>query len=207
MPGRLLPPRGLLALGKRLAADALELARVASAVSYEALAPVSRDPSARDVVKQVVTNDSFQILALTRLREEARKWHVPLANHLLRRVQTAVYGIEIGNEAKIGEGAYFVHPVGIVIGGDSRVGNRVKFMGGNTLGTAKENGYPIVEDDVVVGCGARILGPIRVGKGATIGANAVVIHDVPAGATVTGIPARVRDSRESRERREGRAAD
>ena len=66
-------------------------------------------------------------------------------------------------------------------------------MGSNTLGTAKENGYPIVEDDVVVGCGARILGPIRVGKGATIGANAVVIHDVPPGATVTGIPARVRE--------------
>jgi serine O-acetyltransferase len=180
-------------LGKRLATDAWELARVAGAAGVDAALVLNRRPSARDVARQVVTNDSFQILALTRLREEARRWHVPLANHLLRRVQTAIYGIEIGNEVKIGEGAYFVHPVGIVIGGDSRVGNRVKFMGSNTLGTAKENGYPIVEDDVVVGCGARILGPIRVGKGATIGANAVVIHDVPPGATVTGIPARIRD--------------
>jgi serine O-acetyltransferase len=180
-------------LGKRLATDAWELARVAGAAGVGAALARERRPSAREVARQVVTNDSFQILALTRLREEARRWHVPLANHLLRRVQTAVYGIEIGNDVKIGEGAYFVHPVGIVIGGDSRVGNRVKFMGSNTLGTAKENGYPIVEDDVVVGCGARILGPIRVGKGATIGANAVVIHDVPAGATVTGIPARVRE--------------
>jgi serine O-acetyltransferase len=190
---------GVLALGRRLATDAWELARAASGATYGVALTASHGrPSPRDVVKQVVTNDSFQILALTRLREEARKWRVPLANHLLRRVQTAVYGIEIGNDVAIGEGAYFVHPVGIVIGGDSRVGNRVKFMGSNTLGTAKENGYPIVEDDVVVGCGARILGPIRVGKGATIGANAVVIHDVPAGATVTGIPARVRDSRQRR---------
>ena len=106
MTGRL----GLL--GKRLATDAWELARVAGATGMDAALALNRRPSARDVARQVVTNDSFQILALTRLREEARRWHVPLANHLLRRVQTALYGIEIGNEVKIGEGAYFVHPVG-----------------------------------------------------------------------------------------------
>jgi serine O-acetyltransferase len=64
-------------------------------------------------------------------------------------------------------------------------------MGNNTIGTAKDNGCPIIEDDVTVGCGARVLGPIRVGRGATIGANAVVLHDVPPGATVVGAPARV----------------
>ena len=59
----------------------------------------------------------------------------------------------------------------------------------NTVGTAKDNGYPIIESDVVVGCGARILGPVRVGARAVIGANAVVVHDVPPGAVATGIPA------------------
>jgi serine O-acetyltransferase len=72
-------------------------------------------------------------------------------------------------------------------------------MGNNTVGTAKDNGCPVIEDDVVVGCGARILGPIRIGKGAFIGANAVVLSDVPAGAVVSGIPARVHKRRDESE--------
>jgi serine O-acetyltransferase len=125
------------------------------------------------------------------MREAARRWHVPGVNHAMRLVQTVVYGIEIGNGVELGEGINFAHTLGIVIGGDARVGARVKFLGSNTVGTAKENGYPVIEDEVVVGCGARVLGPIRVGKGAFIGANAVVLSDVPPGAVVSGIPARV----------------
>src|SRR5439155_13517959 len=128
---------------------------------------------------------------LTRMREAARRWHVPGMNHALRIVQTAVYSIEIGNDVELGEGVNFTHTLGIVVGGDSRVGARVKFLGNNTIGTAKENGYPVIEDDVVIGCGARVLGPIRIGKGALIGANAVVLSDVPPGAVVSGIPAKV----------------
>mgnify|MGYP002348175980 CR=1 FL=1 len=137
-------------------------------------------------------SDGYQILVLQRLRERCRRLRVPLANHLLRRVSTAVFGIEIGNEVTLGEGVSFVHPIAVVIGGDSKIGNRVRFMGSNTIGTAKDNGYPIIEDDVVLGVGARVLGPVRVGRGAVVGANAVVLHDVPAGAVVTGIPAQVR---------------
>jgi serine acetyltransferase len=121
---------------------------------------------------------------------------VPGANHLLRLATTVLYGIEIGSEIELGAGVNFAHTLGTVIGGTSKVGARVKFMGNNTVGTAKDNGCPVIEDDVVVGCGARVLGPIRVGKGAFIGANAVVLHDVPPGAIVTGIPARVHRSRD-----------
>ncbi len=148
----------------------------------------------RDRYFQEVTSDGYQILVVQRLRERCRKFHVPLANHLLRRFTTSVYGIEIGNDVTLGEGVSFVHPIAVVIGGTSKIGDRVRFMGNNTVGTAKDNGYPVIEDDVLVGAGARVLGPIHVGRGAIIGANAVVLHDVPAGAVVTGIPATVRDA-------------
>jgi serine O-acetyltransferase len=144
----------------------------------------------RNVLREAVANDSFQILFLTRVRERARRLRIPGVNHVLRRVQTVVYGLEIGNAVTIGEGVWFVHPIGTVVGGDARVGSRVKFMGNNTIGTVRDNGCPTIEDDVTVGAGARILGPVRVGAGAVIGANAVVLEDVPAGATVVGIPAR-----------------
>ena len=100
-----------------------------------------------------------------------------------------MYSIEIGNQVELGEGVNFAHTLGIVIGGDAKIGARVKFFGNNTVGTAKDNGFPVIEDDVVIGAGARILGPSRGGRGALIGANAVVVNDVPAGAGVGGIPA------------------
>lgn len=102
----------------------------------------------------------------------------------------AVFGIEIGKDVELGPGVYFVHTLGVVIGGNAKVGARVSFMGNNTVGTAKDNGYPIIEEDVVVGCGARILGPVRVGARAKIGANAVVLSDVPPDTVVIGIPAK-----------------
>jgi serine O-acetyltransferase len=168
---------------KKLLRDAVELTRARALATGPGPAP-----ELKSILKQVTTNDSFQLLALFRIRESARRFRIPGANHILRRTMTAVYGLEIGNQVTLGEGIDFVHPIGIVIGGDARIGNRVRFMGNNTVGTAKENGYPVIEDDVTIGAGARILGPIRVGKGAIIGANAVVIRDVPAGAIVTGIP-------------------
>lgn len=165
--------------------DAVELARVAS----------GGDTSPRSVLRTALLYDSFAILALTRVREAARRLHIPLVNRALRLAQTAVFGVEIGKDVALGHGVYFVHTVGTVIGGDARLGDRVKLMGSNTIGTAKDNGYPVIEDDVVIGCGARILGPVRIGAGAVIGANAVVLHDVPAGAVATGIPAVVKEAR------------
>ena len=141
---------------------------------------------------QALMYDGSLVLATSRVREAARRWHVPGVNRALRLFQMAFYGIEIGKDVKLGEGVVFVHTIGIVIGGDAKIGDRVRMLGNITIGTAKENGYPRIGSDVVIGAGARIVGPVSVGDGAVIGANAVVVADVPAGATAVGVPAVVR---------------
>lgn len=152
---------------------------------------MGRDASDRVPASRAIRQDSFLILVSWRVRCAARRWRIPLVNHLLRRAQSVLFGIELGNDIELGSGVFFVHPVGIVVGGTARVGARVRFMGSNTVGTAKDNGCPVVEEDVVVGAGARVLGPVRVGARAVIGANAVVLADVPADSVAVGIPARV----------------
>ena len=161
--------------------DARELARCAYGTSDR-----------QAVMRAITTSDSYQITAIQRIRSLARTLRIPGVNHMLRVVQTAYHGIEIGNAVTLGRGVYFVHPLGIVIGGDAVVGDRVRFYGNNTVGTAKDNGYPVIEDDVSVGAGARILGPIRVGARSIIGANAVVVTDVPPDSLAIGVPARIR---------------
>lgn len=141
---------------------------------------------------KTIAYDGSQILALARLREAAARWRIPLVGGILRRVQVGVFGTEIAAKARLGAGVLFLHPVGIVIGGDSQIGDRVTFLGSNTIGSNKSSGFPRIGNDVVIGAGARILGEISIGDGASIGANAVVLRDVPAGASAVGVPAVVR---------------
>jgi serine O-acetyltransferase len=176
-----------MGLLRQIAHDAIELARALKKTRPED----GQRPSVKEAVTAALTQDGYKVLLMSRVREAARRWHIPGVNHTLRLVTTVLYSIEIGNDIELGEGINFTHTLGTVIGGTSKVGARVKFMGNNTIGTAKDNGCPVIEDDVVIGCGARVLGPIRVGRGAFIGANAVVLTDVPAGATATGIPAKI----------------
>lgn len=183
-----------MGLFRSAARDAIELARALKKRGGET-APDADSPSLREAAKAALTQDGYKVLLLNRVRESARRWHVPGVNHALRLVTTVLYSIELGNDIELGEGIDFTHTLGTVIGGTSKVGARVKFMGNNTIGTAKDNGCPVIEDDVVIGCGARILGPVHIGKGAFIGANAVVLSDVPAGAVATGIPAKVHTRR------------
>ena len=165
---------------KSLWRDAVELARASSG-----------EVTPRSLAKAVLAYDSYSITTLTQLRGAARRFHIPFVNHALRVVQTSYFGIEIGKDVTLGHGVYFVHPLGIVIGGNARIGNRVRFYGNNTIGTAKDNGYPSIEDDVWIGAGARILGPVTVGARSQVGANAVVLEDVPPDSVAVGIPARI----------------
>ena len=142
--------------------------------------------SPRTLARALAGSDSFAVTGLTRARELARRLHVPGINFLLRTVQTAFYGIEIDKKVTLGHGVWFVHPLGTVVGGDSRVGDRVRFLGNNTVGTVKDNGYPVIEDDVLVGCGARILGPIRVGACARGGPSSSGPSRGFRGRTITG---------------------
>src|SRR5207237_847322 len=82
--------------------------------------------------------DSFWVLVLSRLRTSARRHRIVGVNRVLRMAQTTLYGLEIGKDVDLGRGVYFVHTVGTVIGGDAKIGNRVRFMGNNTIGTAKD---------------------------------------------------------------------
>jgi len=166
---------------RELLRDAMELAKVAT----------KGKGSTTDMVRAVLLYDSFVVTATTRVRQLARRWRIPVVNRALRLAQTALYGIEIGKDVQLGHGVYFVHSVGTVIGGNAQIGDRVTLMGSNTVGTNKDDGYPVIEDDVVIGAGARILGPVRIGARSVIGANAVVREDVPPDSVAVGIPAKV----------------
>jgi serine O-acetyltransferase len=170
---------------KQLHTDAVELARSA----FGRVTP-------RDVAKVILSTDSYRITVMNRVREAARAWHVPGVNHLLRMAQTALFSIEIDAHVTLGDGVYFVHPIGIVLGGDARIGSRVRFYGNNTIGTIRDDGYPTIEDDVWIGAGARILGPVRIGARSRIGANAVVLRDVPPDHVAVGVPARIHRRRD-----------
>src|SRR4051812_12613394 len=184
-----------MGLFRRAAADAFELARALRKGPAGRGASVEAPVRMKDAVRAALTQDGYKVLLMSRVRESARRWHVPGVNHVLRLATSVLYSIEIGNDIELGDGIDFTHTLGIVIGGTSKVGARVKFLGNNTIGTAKDNGCPVIEDDVVIGCGARVLGPIRIGRGAVIGANAVVLEDVPPGAIATGIPAKIHERR------------
>src|SRR3954466_4951187 len=123
-----------MGLRQKLVADAFELAR-----------PMSGDPepSGKAAAKAALSQDGYKVLFLTRVREAGRRRHIPLANHLLRVATTVIYGIEIDSTVDLGAGINFAHTVGTVIGGTSKVGARVKFMGSNTVGTAKDDGCPV----------------------------------------------------------------
>lgn len=113
------------------------------------------------------------------------------------RLNAFISGCEIAPRAQIGAGLHIPHPCGIVIGFAS-IGSNVRILQNVTIGSRHQgddsynsNSYPTIEDDVVIGAGAVLIGPIRIGCGAQIGANAVVLEDVPAFATAVGVPARL----------------
>jgi serine O-acetyltransferase len=109
---------------------------------------------------------------------------------LTQRLISLFYGLEIAVGQEIGGGLYIAHPYGTVIM-PNKMGRNCSIIHNVTIGMRNENDFPCIEDDVFIGAGARVLGGIQIGKGSRIGANSVVIGDVPPGATVVGIPGRI----------------
>jgi serine O-acetyltransferase len=116
---------------------------------------------------------------------------VPVLPRALAYLSRSVTGIEIHPAARVGKGLFIDHGMGVVIGETAQLGDNVTVYQGVTLGGtgfATGKRHPTVQDNVTIGSGAKLLGPITIGHGAKIGANAVVIHDVPPNSTVVGNP-------------------
>ena len=145
---------------------------------------------ARDVLKMFWRYAAVWPTAIFRSAAWCHRHHVRVLPTILERVNLVMFGIEISSSIPVGPGLYIAHPVGCVIMA-RRIGANASFISAVTLGMRETHDFPVLGDGVVIGAGARVLGGIKLGDGSTVGANAVVIHDVPAGATVVGIPARV----------------
>jgi serine O-acetyltransferase len=146
--------------------------------------------TARVVLRLCWQHLPVRATALFRAAGWFKRRRIPLLPGILQRLNALVFGLEIPSGADIGGGLYIAHPVGVVIN-PRRIGCNCSIIAGITIGMRTEWAFPDIGDNVFIGAGARVLGGIRVGNGAVIGANAVVIRDVPDGATVVGVPAHV----------------
>src|ERR1700740_3149130 len=168
-------------------------ARVARELRRDVRAARDRDPAARDVgpAEILATWPGIHALLAHRIAHALHLAGVPLLPRMISMVARAVTGIEIHPAARIGEGLFIDHGSGVVIGETADIGDNVTLYQGVTLGGtgfATGKRHPTVQDNVTIGSGAKLLGPITVGHGAKIGANSVVITDVPPNSTVVGNP-------------------
>ena len=153
-----------------------------------------RDPAARNTLEVLICYPGLHAVWLHRIAHWLWCAEWKLLARVVSHVGRWLTGIEIHPGAKIGRRFFIDHGMGIVIGETAEIGNDVTLYHGVTLGGTSWNKgkrHPTLEDGVIVGAGAKILGPFTVGAGAKIGSNAVVTRAVPAGATAVGIPGRI----------------
>jgi serine O-acetyltransferase len=169
------------------------LKRLLEEIGADVSAARDRDPAAQNVSTfEILTGwAGVQALLAHRLAHRLLEAGVPLLPRTIAYLTRAVTGIEIHPAAQIGREFFIDHGAGVVIGETAEVGRRVTLYQGVTLGgTGFQRGkrHPTLGDNVTVGSGAKLLGPISVGDGAKIGANTVVVEDVPPRSTVVGNP-------------------
>lgn len=155
-----------------------------------------RDPAARSVLEVLTCYPGVHARILHRISHRLWRWRWYWLARLLSHIARFLTGVEIHPGATIGRRFFIDHGMGVVIGETAEIGDDVTLYHGVTLGgTSWKEGkrHPTLGNGVVVGAGAKILGPIHIGDGAKIGSNAVVVREVPAGATAAGIPARILD--------------
>ena len=157
-------------------------------------AALDRDPAATNPIEVILTYPGFHALLVHRLSHCLYLARLPILPRLISQVSRLLTGIEIHPGATIGRGLFIDHGMGVVIGETSEIGDNVTMYQGVTLGgTGKERGkrHPTIQDNVLIGVGAKILGAITVGDNSRIGAGAVVLDDVPPNSTAVGVPAKV----------------
>jgi serine O-acetyltransferase len=167
--------------------------RVARELREDLTAAQERDPAARNVGRAeiLLTYGGVQAVLAHRVSHALDDAGIPLAPRMFANVVKVVTGVEIHPAAKIGRGLFIDHGAGVVIGETAEVGDDVTMYQGVTLGGtgfARGKRHPTIGSEVMIGSGAKLLGPIEVGSRSKIGANSVVIHDVPENATVVGNP-------------------
>ncbi|MEG1287426.1 MAG: serine O-acetyltransferase EpsC [Clostridium sp.] len=150
---------------------------------------MKNDPAAKSKIEVFLLYPSVHAIMAYRVSHLLFKRKLYFGARLVSQLSRFFTGIEIHPGAKIGKGLFIDHGMGVVIGETAEIGENVLLYHGVTLGgTGKDIGkrHPTIEDNVVVGAGAKVLGPITIGEGAKIGANSVVVRDVPKGATAVG---------------------
>ncbi len=153
-----------------------------------------RDPAARNKLEVIFTYPGFHAIVFHRIAHWMWNHRLKLLGRILSHISRFLTGIEIHPGAKIGKGFFIDHGMGVVIGETSEIGDNVTIYHGVTLGGtsfSRSKRHPTIENNVTIGAGAKILGPLTIGSNSKIGANSVVITDVPPNSTVVGIPGKI----------------
>ncbi len=157
-------------------------------------AAFDHDPAAVNTLEILLAYPGFHARQYHRIAHTLFKWHIPFLPRLISHISRFLTGIEIHPGATIGEGFFIDHGMGVVIGETSVIGDNVTLYQGVTLGGTslkRAKRHPTLENNVVVGVGAQVIGDITIGENSKVGAGSVVISSVPANATVVGVPGRV----------------
>ena len=156
---------------------------------------LSKDPASKNLIEVILLYPGFHILVFHRISHFLYKHSLFFLARLNSQLGRFFTGIEIHPGAKIGRRLFIDHGMGIVIGETATIGNDCTIYHNATLGGTgkdKKKRHPDLGDNVLIGCGAKILGPIKIGDNVKVGANAVVLKDVPSNSTIVGVPGVVR---------------
>ena len=170
------------------------ICKIARSIKKDLDAALERDPAARSAITVFFTYPGFHARQFHRVAHSLYCWHIPFIPRLIACISRFLTGIEIHPGAKIGNGLFIDHGMGVVIGETAVIGDNCTLYQGVTLGGTslqRKKRHPTLGNDVVVGCGAGLIGSITIGDNVKVGAGSVVIASVPPNATVVGVPGRV----------------
>jgi len=165
-----------------------------ASIKKDIKAVFDHDPAATSTLGVLLAYPGFHARQFHRVAYTLHRWRVPLLPRLVSHASRFVTGIEIHPGARIGEGFFIDHGMGVVIGETSEIGDNVTLYQGVTLGGTslqRAKRHPTLGNNVVVGVGAQLIGNIIIGDNTKVGAGSVVVTSVPANATVVGVPGRV----------------